>query len=174
MDDEPSFTISARWMIEVGSTFRSNAPTWPRVPAGPGRCPSSSTRVRFAPMPRRERVCTPVPPSTTNPPNWWLNWVDPAATLDFCRNSAALTWPIEMLVSAVMTWIGEVVSYSVRRSSEPVTVILSSWTASASVCWSSSAGAAVVSCANAAPVYRHAITAAVSGTRRNLLFRFDI
>ena len=53
---EPSLTLAQMVcaIVEVcGMTLRSNASTWPRVPAGPGRWPFSSTAVRWAPRPRR-------------------------------------------------------------------------------------------------------------------------
>ena len=154
-----------RWMIDCGITLRSNASTWPRTPAGPGRLPFSSTAVREAPKPRRLMVCAPVPPSVTKPANWWPIWVEPEATLDFCRNSAVLVWPTATLVSAVITCTGEVVSYSRRRSSEPVTVIFSSVLASSfldsCVAGLSCAGA---SWAMAVVPYRQPNMAAASGS----------
>src|SRR5690606_27201676 len=106
---------------------------------------------------------------------------EPAATLDFCRNSADETWPSEILVSAVITWIGEVDSYSVRRSSEPVTVIRSSsvvlrWLSDCAVvvCAASCSAVLAGSCANTVVVYRQAVTAATSGRRLRLCRFVDI
>ena len=53
------FRISAREMIESGTTLRSKAPTCPRTPAGPGRWPLRSTRERWAPRPRSETEAMP-------------------------------------------------------------------------------------------------------------------
>src|SRR3546814_4080282 len=115
----------------------------------------------------------------TKPENWLLICVEPAATLDCCRNSAVSSMPRSMLVSAVMTCTGEMESYSSLRISEPVTMTRSSVTASSgseeacscgsSACCCASAACSCGSsdcgsCANAVAPYRHPNTAAASGT----------
>jgi hypothetical protein len=54
-----------RSMMELGSVFRSAAPTEPRVPEGDMRRPFSSTNERVGPKPRRPTVLAPGPPSVT-------------------------------------------------------------------------------------------------------------
>ena len=117
--EAPSLRISRRSMAAAGIEFRSTELFAP-VPPGTKRRPLRSTRVRFAPRPRRLTRVEPSPPLLTEvlialPCAGRLWRKSPMETLPL-----AATRSLEMMV----TGAGEV--RSLRRMREPVTRISSS------------------------------------------------
>ncbi|WP_213175019.1 hypothetical protein [Croceicoccus gelatinilyticus] len=60
-------------------------------------------------------------------------WVEPAASGEFCRRSAASAWPFLMPSSGEMIWIGSGLLNSVRRRREPTTTMAPSSSAACGV-----------------------------------------
>ncbi|SST11394.1 Uncharacterised protein [Acinetobacter baumannii] len=135
--EAPSRSTSTRSMAAKGMVLRSTAE--PSMALFARRRPLSSTRVLFAPIPRRSANEAPPVALPTERLELYTPWLPESRPI----SSSVLVTPCWRSSSARRTLIGTAVSASTRRIALPVTSIRCNWTVGGSTGACSSAAAAL-------------------------------